>query len=1381
VADQNVNIKITADGRQATSTIDGVKNMLSELGVQGGPAGKVLDGLSGKLGAIALAGAGVAAAFVGGKWIAGLVSGAMDAADRLGELGQAAGVSGSTLSEYQLAVANAGSSIEGFGKALGRINVQVGEALSGNKEASAAFSSLGFSLSKLQSLQPDEIFKRIADRTVEAGGAAKVAADLNAIMGRSWQELAPLLSQGGQALADAANQAQALGLALSDDVIAQADQTTDALAAVGSIATGFANKVMAEVAPTLKGLADRFVDLVVQSGALDIAARTVAAAFNVIVNAGQIVSATLSVVSTWVGGLGRALMNLAQGEFRAAYQAITETATSAGATIQQGVSDIRAVWDGTLGTFKAAAGATDDLNTKTDRLAKGTKAAGKEAAAAAREQERLGKAYAETVGGIDERIAALQREASGAAELTEADKLQLAVLKQLRDGKLRVTEAQWAEITAKLELLGTLSAERAATEAAKKADEEHLKVRLSWIDAEWKAAAAIDEQVRRQLEENEAIGLTAQQLAELEIRRLNDSRAMLEQRAQAIGMHADALGEIAGINAQIAAIDRLIEARRAGAARQGEVDAGEAAKRAAVEMQAEVQRSADSMRWSITDALMRGFESGKAAAENFVDTVKNLGRTLVIRPLIEAVVSPITLGAAGLLGASSAAQAAGGASAASGLTSVGSLFGAGGLAGSFGAGAGWLTGATTLTGSLGAAGSLMGTGTLAGFTSGLGMAAGALGPIALGAMLVSSFLKDRGGPKTGGSFTSDPALERLYTPSDQDVLAAQLGQSAAQTYAQLIQGYGGAPSALSYGIGFDMDPKGTAQSRSSFFVGESGTVTTEIGSSDEEMRAGVALAVQRMVVAGLQQSDLPQAFAGVFDSLDVATATAEQINGAIAAGEAVRGLLDAISMLGVPVDTVTASMIAAGGGAERLTQSLGSYVANFYSDAERQTVGMRGLQEQFAALGVAMPATREQFRATVEALYESGPAGRETAAAMVGLSDAFAALVPATEGVEQAVQKLLATQAEVEGYWKAVLSPTEYAARELDRLRASFEELGTPMPATIDGFRALVEGMDTSSDAGRSLQIQLGLLAQDFVRLVDAPKAAGAALGELGDAIGEAAEQARDALADFTAIYSARKGLYTQEQLIGQSSGFLAEQFAELGQTMPAAREQFIALLDAAAGTDTEAKLQSLLPLWLEMIGMQEDAAAAAQRTAQEASRAANAQREAARQAAKAAIDEAQRSAKAIQDAMRGIGQFVQGLFTSGDLLGLTPEQQFSAAQSAFEAASQQALGGDLGAIRDVQTLARDTLAAAEAMWAHSEGFIAVRDSVIGRLTQISGQSIPDTTRTYDAGAQVTGAAPAAMDVEAYREQTLQTGELVAIRRLLTSIDSDGRLARSRD
>lgn len=159
-------------------------------------------------------------------------------------------------------------------------------------------------------------------------------------------------------------------------------------------------------------------------------------------------------------------------------------------------------------------------------------------------------------------------------------------------------------------------------------------------------------------------------------------------------------------------------------------------------------RTADQINQSLTDALMRGFESGKDFAQNFRDTLKNMFSTLVLRPVVSAILMPVAgalTGALSLAGGANAGQ--GGVLSTVGsigsgyslLSGLGGAFG-GGLSGGFGGLLGSLglsaTG-TTLAGALDAGVIALQAGNIAG---GLGTLAGALGPIALGlAGLVSVF------------------------------------------------------------------------------------------------------------------------------------------------------------------------------------------------------------------------------------------------------------------------------------------------------------------------------------------------------------------------------------------------------------------------------------------------------------------------------------------------------------------------------------------------------------------------------------------------------------------------------------------------------------------
>lgn len=103
---------------------------------------------------------------------------------------------------------------------------------------------------------------------------------------------------------------------------------------------------------------------------------------------------------------------------------------------------------------------------------------------------------------------------------------------------------------------------------------------------------------------------------------------------------------------ELAAIDRSAYTE---AEKQTLRDGVNAAKRdeiAAAEAKAQAQymaRASDEINRSLTDALMRGFESGKGMAENLADTTKNLFNSMVLRPVLSAIVTPVSLAINGIV------------------------------------------------------------------------------------------------------------------------------------------------------------------------------------------------------------------------------------------------------------------------------------------------------------------------------------------------------------------------------------------------------------------------------------------------------------------------------------------------------------------------------------------------------------------------------------------------------------------------------------------------------------------------------------------------------------------------------------------------------------
>ena len=102
---------------------------------------------------------------------------------------------------------------------------------------------------------------------------------------------------------------------------------------------------------------------------------------------------------------------------------------------------------------------------------------------------------------------------------------------------------------------------------------------------------------------------------------------------------------------QAAKLRELSRLETVGGAKEAAKKASKEAKKAADDAAKEWQKTADKINDSITDALMRGFENGKGFAENLRDSVVNMFKTMVLRPVVQATVG----GTLGVLGMNAAA------------------------------------------------------------------------------------------------------------------------------------------------------------------------------------------------------------------------------------------------------------------------------------------------------------------------------------------------------------------------------------------------------------------------------------------------------------------------------------------------------------------------------------------------------------------------------------------------------------------------------------------------------------------------------------------------------------------------------------------------------
>lgn len=97
----------------------------------------------------------------------------------------------------------------------------------------------------------------------------------------------------------------------------------------------------------------------------------------------------------------------------------------------------------------------------------------------------------------------------------------------------------------------------------------------------------------------------------------------------------------------VAAIEREIEERKKLIDLIGSKEARDASTKAAEKSAADWKRTAEKIEDALTDSLMRGFEKGKDFGQNLKDTLENMFKTMVLRPVIQATIGGLGIGGAG--------------------------------------------------------------------------------------------------------------------------------------------------------------------------------------------------------------------------------------------------------------------------------------------------------------------------------------------------------------------------------------------------------------------------------------------------------------------------------------------------------------------------------------------------------------------------------------------------------------------------------------------------------------------------------------------------------------------------------------------------------------
>jgi hypothetical protein len=241
-----INVRLTADGVQdVVNAFKRVEQESRNMGAEAGIAGQAMQQL-GELMPVVTIGVAIEKMVEMGKT-------ALESAVSIGKLAEKTGASVGTLSVLTLAAHDVGISQDEMSSALVRLARNQEQATQGNLKSIQAFKSLGISMADIKSKNPADLFVLLAQKLQQMpDGATKAGASMQ-LMGRSGANLIPVLNElgGNGGFDELKRKAQALGLYMSDDFVAQAKQGEEALKNMEDVTQGFALQFVSGFIPQM--------------------------------------------------------------------------------------------------------------------------------------------------------------------------------------------------------------------------------------------------------------------------------------------------------------------------------------------------------------------------------------------------------------------------------------------------------------------------------------------------------------------------------------------------------------------------------------------------------------------------------------------------------------------------------------------------------------------------------------------------------------------------------------------------------------------------------------------------------------------------------------------------------------------------------------------------------------------------------------------------------------------------------------------------------------------------------------------------------------------------------------------------------------------------
>jgi hypothetical protein len=955
------------------------------------------------------------------RWVGAMVT----AGDQLKELSDKTDLSARDLQKWSYIGDQVGVNSRALVSSVQMLHQRLGDLSDGTGVAGQALKRLGIDQQALNAVGGDtnamlDLLHSRMQGIIDPSERANV---LFQLFGRSARDLAPLFKASSEDIARLSTEFDALGIAMSDRLVNASDQLTDSTNALFGALRGMLYPALEAIIDPLSKFVDWIKDAVAQSGAMREAAFLLEHAVNLlsvpfralgVVLIGVATSFEIALITLRAGAT--TLIALANNDIPAAKDALA----TAGDQIVEVSRRNRAAMADMLGVQDEVAESARRVSTEQQELSRAYALVGKTA------QSATG-----VTATFHLELQALQLVAKDAGwsqkQYTEAvEELiskQPSAVRLVREWKEQLRDAERAKRDGAAALRDYL---REQEKLARYADQQVARA-IKLAEAEAKAIRIIEDARAKEIAAMEAGTAAITKKAEatqfdidkvegriakyetFETVQLRAEAANYRETASIIAMFDPTSELIKAYEERAAAIDALIS-------KQQQLGEATESAQAARDAASQWTSAANQIEQALTDALVNGFNSGKSIAKSVGEWIVNYFKATISRGIAQAFTGIIASGVSTI-----ASAAGGGGSVLGGISSIGgtgglinSAMGAIGLGGGIsGLGAGFGSGVLgAFGGAFGEGASLLGAGFGA---EGIGMMAGAAAPYIAAAYGLYRIISGVGTGRTRGpawqqwgaqtaggtpwdaysGVTPNPALggAGYFNPQLNSIINAV--SSAASAFG------GRANPNTAYGLYVAQGTEGSGALADARVRSASGAALFGYSNNgaNEDVYQRLMSTVPGMILAGLQDSELPAQIKAYFNSVSANGVSQEQLDLMLQTASAAQTMADSFKQLGGPFAQLQNLSVEArialanmAGGIEDFTAKVSGYYSAFYSNEEQQAMALLSAQRTLEAAGIDTSNLRDRagFRSAVEGLDLSTEDGQKKFAAYMNAAGAFA-------------------------------------------------------------------------------------------------------------------------------------------------------------------------------------------------------------------------------------------------------------------------------------------------------------------------------------------------------------------------------------------------------